>query len=115
MAKGAANEEAVGELHDIVTGLFKRVLKRYEGKLDAIEQLTKSDIEDEVMSALLDSYEPSPAMLSAVTKFLKDNEVTYDTEALDELGALQERLDARKRARPTLATVTDLPLTGTDN
>jgi hypothetical protein len=117
MAKGAANEKALGELHTAITSIFKRILSGYETKLSMFEQMAtdaSSDLGEELVSELMAmSFEPSPAMLSAVTKFLKDNEVTYDSEQLDELGDLEKRLADKKRNRPNFNNVTELPLTGT--
>ena len=49
-------------------------------------------------------------MLSAIAKFLKDNEITMETETLDELSGMEQRLAAKRKARPQLASVTNLPL-----
>jgi len=115
MAKNAASEEALGGLHSTVTKIFSRVLEGYLAKLDiAADQLANaSNLEDDLVAELLSmNIEPSPAMLSAASKFLKDNEVTYDSEQLDELGALEKRLAEKKSNRPDFSNVTQLPLTG---
>ena len=88
MAKGASTEPAMGKLHNQLTALFSKVLEGYENDPD----LSNS------------------AMLGAVSKFLKDNSITIESEQLDELSAMEERLASKKRNRPNLATVTTLPL-----
>lgn len=111
MAKGASTEGQLGSLHDKLTALFTKILARYEAKLDAADALDMEDVGSELLEALMDdNIMPSPAMLSAVAKFLKDNEITMETEAVNELSAMEERLAAKKKARPSLASVTQLPL-----
>ena len=53
-------------------------------------------------------------MLSAIAKFLKDNSISYDSEQIDELSELEQRLKAKKANRPDFSNVTALPLTGTE-
>lgn len=88
MAKGASTEQSLGNLHNKVTELFVKVLDEYESAPELA----------------------NPAMLGAVTKFLKDNSISLESEALDELSEMEERLAAKKRNRPNLKAVTTLPL-----
>tara|TARA_B110000046_G_C12898225_1_gene357351 strand:+ start:143 stop:421 length:279 start_codon:yes stop_codon:yes gene_type:complete len=88
MAKGASTEQSLGNLHNKVTELFVKVLDEYESTPELA----------------------SPAMLGAITKFLKDNSISLESEALDELSEMEERLAAKKRNRPNLKAVTTLPL-----
>lgn len=107
MAKGAANNKDMGALHSALTAIFTRVLQDYHTKLDAIDIVVSRDIENEVLAAVFSGgFTPSPALLAAVAKFLKDNEITVDTGELDELNALEEGLKARRAARPTHKSVT---------
>lgn len=108
MAKGASTEPTLGKLHNKLTLLFLKILQKYENDLKA---LSKADLGDELMDGLVaDNVMPSPAMLSAIAKFLKDNEITMETETLDELSGMEQRLAAKRKARPALASVTNLPL-----
>jgi len=111
MAKGAANNKDMGALHSALTAIFTRVLQDYHTKLDAVDALAEQEIENEVLAAVFaDGFTPSPAILSAVAKFLKDNEITVDTGELDELNALEEDLKSRRSARPDYKKVTDVPV-----
>jgi len=101
MAKGASTEGRMGVLHNKMTELFLKILQKYEAGMD---------IEGELIDAMSDNVAPNPAMLGAITKFLKDNSITMDTEQLDELSEMEERLANKRRNRPTLASVTNLPL-----
>lgn len=93
MAKGAATEKNLGNLHSTLTTIFTKVL---ENELDQ------------------DIIETSPAMLSAIAKFLKDNDISYDSAQIDELSELEQKLKAKKASRPDFSNVTALPLTGTE-
>ena len=88
MAKGASTEQSLGNLHNKVTELFVKVLDAYESEPETA----------------------NPAMLGAITKFLKDNSISLESETLDELSEMEERLAAKKRNRPNLKSVTTLPL-----
>lgn len=110
MAKGAANEKSMGALHTKITAIFLKVLQTYETRLDAIENLSKTEFEDEIEAAMIeklfdDGAVPNPAMLSAITKFLKDNDVTFEIEKLDEISETQKRLQERARNRPNLSNL----------
>lgn len=111
MAKGAATEAALGGIHMKLTNIYMKILQRYSDKLDALAEINTDDVADEMLEILLgDDALPSPAMLSAVSKFLKDNEVTMDTEQLDELSAMEERLKNKSRDRPNLQQISNLKL-----
>jgi len=110
MAKGAATEKQLGDLHSKLATILSKVLEGYDKKMDLVNQvLEAADPEDKMISVLLEqNIEPSPAMLSAVAKFLKDNEISVDSQELNQLSAQEERLANRKRNRPNLASITDL-------
>lgn len=106
MAKGASTEQSLGNLHNKLTQLFLNILKKYENDLSAMD-----NAEDELLGAVLDEgLMPNPAMLGAITKFLKDNSITLETETVSELSEMEERLAAKKRNRPNLKSVVSLPL-----
>lgn len=110
MAKGAATEQDLGKIHAGLTQLFSRILKGYDTKMSLAEKvLEAADPEDELISTLLAvDIEPSPAMLSAISRFLKDNDISMDSEQLDKLSAQEERLKNKQRNRPDLKSITQL-------
>ena len=113
MAKGAATERTLGSLHDKVASVFIKVLQRYEARLDVLDTLDTSEIEDEMLRELMeDGALPNPAMLSAITKFLKDNEISFETEQLDELTATERRLAERRADRGKLVSLSQLKAVG---
>lgn len=108
MAKGAANERVLGDLHARVANVFNKVLVEYESRMDA--EPAEVDADDPIGEP---DRMPSPIMLGAITKFLKDNAVAFDTEEIEQLSATQERLAARKAKRGKLASLTTLELVAT--
>jgi len=101
MARNASTEARMGSLHAKLTEIFIKILEKYDG------QLSMETAEDELMDAI---GEPNPAMLGAVAKFLKDNSISIETEELNELTAMEQRLKNKRKNRPNLASVTTLPL-----
>ncbi|SEN67655.1 hypothetical protein SAMN05216227_102037 [Pseudorhodobacter antarcticus] len=110
MAKGAATEQRLGILHAKVADVFSKVLQRYEDRLDALDAIpSMADVSEEVLTELMtDAAMPNPAMLAAITKFLKDNTISFDSEQLAELSSQERRLQERKANRPAMATLTKL-------
>ena len=109
MAKGAATERKLGKLHEMLTELFIKQLERYSAQLDAVDKIDPNELESEVLAELLNNgFEPSPAMLSAVSKFLKDNEIMYDTEQLEELSSLERRLKDKREKRGNVISLGNL-------
>lgn len=110
MAKNAASEAALGKLHDKIAQVFTKVLERYERRMEVIDTI---DVEDELLKELFDEGAmPSPAMLSAVTKFLKDNEISFSTEQVDNLTAQQRRLEENRQKRGNIVDLTTLHAIG---
>lgn len=99
MAKGAAKEATLGALHSKLATVFTKVLEKYERGLDAINELPADQIEADLIEAIADIAEPSPAMLSAVAKFLKDNEIGLDSEEIEKLNSTARRLEDRRAQR----------------
>ncbi len=113
MTAKAAPEERLGNVHAKVTAIFLKVLERYEDRLDALTLLDKEEIEQDVLLEVLEqNFEPNPAMLSAITKFLKDNEISYDVPQIDELSDTERRLKERRDKRSNIQTLTDLKVVG---
>ena len=111
MSKGAATEKTLGFLHNKIATVFSKVLDKYEDRLDAVERLQSGDaeLEQELLEQLLEAdLFPNPAMLAAISKFLKDNEITMDSEEVDRLSDQERRLAERKKKRPDFASLTNL-------
>lgn len=77
MTSKAAKSERLGELHSKVTEVMISTLDNIETTNQKLAALADLDPE----SAQHVPLEPSAALLGAVTKFLKDNEITCNDEA----------------------------------
>lgn len=113
MAKGAAKQEALGGLHSTLTKLFQKTLDNYMLAADKIEELDAAGLEDEMLTELLSKgFEPNPAMLGAITKFLKDNEIAFDDEDVDKLSKTEEALKKRREQRSNVVQLSNLKAVG---
>lgn len=99
MAKGAATEGTLGALHSQLARVFRLTLVKYERALEALDKDPSDEISNDLIEALVEMQEPNPAMLSAISKFLKDNEIGFDSEELENLNSTQRRLQERRAAR----------------
>lgn len=110
MAKGAASEVALGGLHSTLARVFTRVLEKYEKSLAALENIPADEIEADMIEALMAISEPNPAMLSAVSKFLKDNDIGMDSDEVDQLNETERRLqEARKKRQASGMNLSVVP------
>lgn len=111
----AASQSNMNALHSRVAEVFLKVLQRYEDRLDAVDAITSGaldagSIEQDVLAELMtDGSMPSPAMMSAITKFLKDNEVLFEKEVTEQVSAQQRALEEKRKNRPNLAQLSVVP------
>ena len=114
MAK-TANQDKMHSLHDQVATIFIAVLERYKLRMEVVDALAGGTIDmqelnDEVLDEIFkDGAMPSPSMMAAVTKFLKDNEVVFEKEKIDQISDQQRALEERRKNRPNLAQLTVVP------
>ena len=92
MTKSAASEEALGELHTKVAKVMTRALDQIEKVQDVFDSIDEPELEQTVLRP-----EVSPAMLSAITKFLSDNKVTCNPAESADMSDLQKRLSTKRR------------------
>lgn len=96
-------------LHAKLTAIFAKTLKLYESRLVVAELANVENIDKEVIDRLMQTVEPNPAMLSAIAKFLKDNDIMYTPDEVEELTAQQQRLSDLKNRRAGNLSLDDLP------
>jgi hypothetical protein len=93
----AATDKELSDLHN-------KVAKVLLQKLDSSDQATlllaefSDDLPEEVVEYLEKQMDASPALLTVITKFLKDNDITAVVDESKELTDLDRRL-AEKRQR----------------
>ena len=106
MAKNSANEAALGDLHAKVAGVFTKILDVYSERLEN----TVVDADGDP----LPQEDPNPAMMGAITKFLKDNAIAFDAEEVAELSDTEQRLAQRRKHRANLINLTNLKVVDND-
>lgn len=116
MALKAASEAVLGNLHSQVARVFTKVLQTYEKRLDAIDNINTAELTEDVLNLLMnDNALPNPAMLAAITKFLRDNTISFDTREIEHLSATQERLNERRKKRTNLVHLSNLAIVASDD
>ena len=106
MSKSAAKEDQLGRVHATLARVFEKILVKYENDLD--KDLTGENLKEEMLDAVA---RVNPAMLSAVSKFLKDNDIQMDSEAIDGLSDTHRRLKEKREARRKAGlSISDIPL-----
>lgn len=96
MSRG--NEGQLGMMHGLLT---KYYIKRLEAEVTA-----EDNAEDDMLDLMLGL---SPAELTAMNNFLKQNDITCALEESEELSELAQALEnKRKRGRDKLANVSSI-------
>lgn len=95
----AATEKELSELH-------RRVAKTLIAKLDSADQATyllsierEEPLPEDILKYLEKQSDASPALLTVITKFLKDNDITAVVDESKELTDLEQRLQAKRTRR----------------
>lgn len=96
MTTATTNELSV--LHKQITKVMLAGLEAH-GKAQVLVLKYGDELPDDVVEYLQDVQEPNPALLQAITKFLKDNQITAAVEDSQELSELEERLANKRRKR----------------
>jgi hypothetical protein len=105
-------------LHERVADMFLKIIEKHNKMMDVMDgmvegNLDKDTVTDEVLNSFIEQGAmPSPAMMSAITKFLKDNEIMFEREKIEEVSAQQRALEERKRQRPNLDNLLAFPAVG---
>ncbi|QOE32111.1 terminase small subunit [Rhizobium phage Palo] len=105
MSKNAADESVLGTLHSKVAAVMVGILTNTTKAIEAYEEATVDASAEEI--AALPVPELSPAMLSAMTKFLSDNKITCNVAEDKNLSDLQKHLN-EKRRKKTVGNVVPL-------
>lgn len=96
--KNKATDKELGELHALVAKGFKQGLANSERAVRLLAE-HGDELPDEVKAFLVDQMETSPSLLTAATKFLKDNDITCVIEDNAELSDLQKTLEAKRKRK----------------
>lgn len=91
-----ATDKLLGELHGKLAISMMRALEESD-EAQVLLDLYTEDLPDEVFDFLQKKSQASPSLLTAITKFLKDNNITCAIEDSQELNELEERLSKKRR------------------
>lgn len=111
----AATQSRMFLLHERVADMFLKIIEKHNKMMDVTDAMVEGNLDtkavsEEVLNAFIEQGAmPSPAMMSAITKFLKDNEVMFEREKLEEVSAQQKALEERKKSRPNLDNLLTFP------
>lgn len=103
----SASAASMEKLHEQLASIFTKTLKMYEARLLMADS---PEVDEDLVQKLLEMSEPNPAMLNAISKFLKDNDIMYSKDEIDELSDQQKRLADLKKRRGNSVAVSDLKL-----
>lgn len=111
----AATQSRMFLLHERVADMFLKIIDKHNKMMDVTDAMVEGNLDtkavsEEVLNAFIEQGAmPSPAMMSAITKFLKDNEVMFEREKLEEVSAQQKALEERRKSRPSLDNLLQFP------
>jgi hypothetical protein len=113
--KQTAPEHMLSALHAQIARVMKKELDVYEAAQNWYLKWDGQPVMDEDEDTPVFPEPPTmpPALLSAITKFLKDNDITAAAEDSDELSELEEAL-ANKRKTRRVAVGNIVPFTQAD-
>lgn len=98
-----ATDKVLGQLHGKLAASMLKALEAADEAANLIEEFSE-EIPPEVYAYLEKQRDASPALLTAVSKFLKDNDITCAIEDTPEMTELAQTL-AQKRRVSTLVPV----------
>lgn len=101
----AATEKELSALHKKVAAAMIKALDRDERATFLLERFAE-ELPDEVVGFLMECTNINPALLQAITKFLRDNDISAEVDASTELNGLQQRL--ANKTRKSVGNVTAL-------
>ena len=99
MTKQKATDKELGELHALLARSMKDALQSSDEAKSILEACRNSgeDLPAFVEAFLEKAATANPALLTAVAKFLKDNNITAAIEDSEEMSELQKRLKEKRR------------------
>lgn len=98
-----ATDKLLGELHGKLATSMLEALKASDQAKALLDEYA-DELPGAVTAFLSKHADANPALLTAVSKFLKDNSITCAIEDNDEMSELEQRL-AKKRERKQVGNV----------
>lgn len=98
MARKTATDLELGQLHSLLARSMQRALTSSDKAAELLDEFIQ-DLPQPVIEYLQESVDISPALMTAVSKFLKDNAITCAIEDSEEMTDLQKRLANKTRRK----------------
>lgn len=110
MSNNAATEDDLGNLHNKVAKVMTNALTQIETAQEQFDTLAEAaGQEPELIASIIDKRpEVSPALLSAMTKFLADNHITCN-DAKGAASGLKDTLDQKRKRSARVAVANVIP------
>jgi hypothetical protein len=103
MSKGAATEQALGELHAKVAKVMTNAIVQIEHAQSLYEAMPDEDKQEK---GLIDPPALSAPLMGVMTKFLADNSITCAPDASEEVTGLERALANKAKRRRQVGNVT---------
>jgi len=96
-----ASEQSLSELHGKLADTLSAALETSDKAQHLLNKYEDHEVElpFDVKNFLRAMREVNPTMLTVVTKFLKDNNISCDGADDDDLGALEGKLKAKRKSK----------------
>ena len=104
MTKQTASDTKLGLLHSRVAEVMLNALTSADTAAILLETF-RDQLPTEVIAYLSIQTDVNPALLQAVTKFLKDNDITCQIAEDENMTELQQRLAEKQGRRKTVGNV----------
>ena len=99
-----ANESNLGKLHEKLAEVMLEALTSQDEAGFLLDEY-KNEVPEAVLKFLEKVSQINPSLLTAITKFLKDNDITCQPEEGDRVSALQAKLAGKRRSVADIATI----------
>lgn len=98
-----ATETQLSILHARVAESMTNALEQSDIATSLIERYKDLGLPHDIMKFLEDAATVNPSLLSAATKFLKDNNISCDASESSELSELEDRLKSKRQSVSTIS------------
>jgi len=98
-----ASDKLLGELHGKLAKSMLAALRASENASELLEEYGE-ELPADVVSFLSKTAGTNPSLLTAITKFLKDNDITCSSEDNGEMSEREERLK-KKSERKSVSNI----------
>ena len=101
----AASDKALAGLHNQLARSMTQSLLSNEVAAALLLEFKDAELPHKVIKFIENSAVANPALMSAISKFLKDNEITCQVEESEELSALAKNLRSKPKRVSDIDTI----------